>query len=277
MSDYSCDACSSLREDAPDFVQNGVTTSICASLANDTGLNPNLTVLHTDAEDLHDANDCLIGRMGEEVDSYDVCDWKLFMKRFISNLYETLKAIICALGGIWSKIHTLEDSTESICENAKELMESFAGVLPTITGTTVNPNIVRNSDTTLANPGFQIWADHKKVTFCSETTEAGRVGIHCTGGIHTDTALVVNDVLATWDQNVLVPTYMTAQKFNDIMSYGHQAPLAMMGGDTIVYGFLASHSSYPGKLVLTVYAIVGGSAVGRFHSLVSTIEPYTHS
>lgn len=107
MSTINCEACSELRENAPDFVQNGVTTEICNSLANDTGLNPNLTSLHTDAEDLHNVNDCLIGSMDSAIEAYDVCDWKEYMHKFVPNLYEFNKAMICSLGGVWSYLHEM--------------------------------------------------------------------------------------------------------------------------------------------------------------------------
>lgn len=99
MSTIDCSACNDLRNYAPNFVQNGVDDIVAASLKNNTGLNPGLAVLHNDCEDLNDVNDCLIGRMTDELEAYDVCDWKDFMKKHNSNLYETLKAMIAALCG----------------------------------------------------------------------------------------------------------------------------------------------------------------------------------
>ena len=107
MSEINCTACSDLRETSPEFVVNGTTDDICASLQNDTGLNSSLTVLHDDETDLHTANDCLIGMDISKIESYEVCDWKQFMRNHLKNLYELLKAIICALGGIWTNIHNL--------------------------------------------------------------------------------------------------------------------------------------------------------------------------
>lgn len=106
MAVVNCDACNDLRTDAPDFVANGVTSAVCESLHENTGFNPNLTVLHEDEEDLHLANDCLIGNMTGEIEAYDTCDWKEFMKKLLPNLYETLKAIICSIGGLWNKLQT---------------------------------------------------------------------------------------------------------------------------------------------------------------------------
>lgn len=108
MASPDCNACEDLREHAPDFVNNGVTKKICTSLKNDTGLNPSATTIHTDCEDLDTANDCMIGRMEQEINQYDVCDWKEFMKKFIHNLWQLLKAIICAICGLWTNIHKLD-------------------------------------------------------------------------------------------------------------------------------------------------------------------------
>lgn len=105
MAAPDCNACEDLRSHAPDFVFNGVTNKICTSLQNDTGLNPSATVIHTDCEDLDTANDCMVGRMDKELDAYDQCDWKEYMHKFVPNLWQVLKAMICALCGIWKKIH----------------------------------------------------------------------------------------------------------------------------------------------------------------------------
>lgn len=107
MSQIDCNACAELREIAPEFVQNGVTSTVCTSLKNDTGLNPNLTVAHTDCEDLDTANDCLIGEMDAKIEAHDVCDWKQYMHKLVPNLYEMLKAMICAMCGLWTNIHRL--------------------------------------------------------------------------------------------------------------------------------------------------------------------------
>lgn len=103
----NCSACDELKENASDFYNNGVTKTVCSSLKNDTGFNPKLTTLHTDCEDLDDANDCLVGLMEPELKMYELCDWKEFMKKFIGNIHQVIKAIICAICGIWENIHKL--------------------------------------------------------------------------------------------------------------------------------------------------------------------------
>lgn len=107
MSQPSCDACTTLREYAPEFVMSGVTDNVAASLKNNTGLNPAVVASHRNCEDLQDVNDCLIGRLGQEIESLDVCDWKDFMSRLAPNLYETLKAIIMSDCGQWLRIDSL--------------------------------------------------------------------------------------------------------------------------------------------------------------------------
>lgn len=107
MSNINCNACETLKNTSPHFVANGITSTECTSLAADTGLNPNLTNKHNDATDLHTMNDCLVGRQAGELEDYNVCDWQDFMAKFIANLYEMLKGIICALGGVWTHIHNL--------------------------------------------------------------------------------------------------------------------------------------------------------------------------
>lgn len=100
-----CSACDELRENAPNLIVNGLGTTECNSLKNDTGLNPSSG--NNDCTDLENLNDCLVGNMAAEVDAYDVCDWKEFTKKLIENLWTTLKGIICAICGIWTNIKNL--------------------------------------------------------------------------------------------------------------------------------------------------------------------------
>lgn len=97
-----CNACEDLRQNSAEFVQNGVTDNVCASLKNNTGFNPSSG--HDDCTDLHNANDCLVGNMEDEIEAYDVCDWKEYMKKFVPNVWTTLKAIICSICGLWIKL-----------------------------------------------------------------------------------------------------------------------------------------------------------------------------
>ena len=124
MAQINCSACEELRQNVPQLICNGFDDSMCESLQNNTGLNPSSG--HNDCEDLNDLNDCLIGNQEAEVDLYEVCDWKTFMKQFIPNLWTTLKGIICAICGLW-------DRTDALCEITKAFVApplEYYGIMP---------------------------------------------------------------------------------------------------------------------------------------------------
>lgn len=110
----NCDACSDLQENSADFVQNGVTDAVCTSLKNDTGFNPSSD--NDDCTDLNNANDCLIGNMEDEIDSYDMCDWKEYMRNFVHNLWNVLKAMICSMCGLWTDVEKHECELQHVYE-----------------------------------------------------------------------------------------------------------------------------------------------------------------
>lgn len=102
MIDYSCSACEELRQDAPSFVVNGLSDTECASLGNNTGLNPSSG--NNDCTDLNNMNDCLIKNMENEINSYNVCSWKDYMKALVNNMWTMYKGIICAICGLWTAV-----------------------------------------------------------------------------------------------------------------------------------------------------------------------------
>lgn len=110
----NCNSCSDLREQAADFVQNGVTEDICISLQNNTGYNTTNT--NDNCTDLENANDCLIGNMANEIEAYDVCDWKEFARKLVPNIYNVIKSMICWLCGIQKK-------QDSLCELVEDLIQ----------------------------------------------------------------------------------------------------------------------------------------------------------
>lgn len=119
MANVNCNACEEIRQDSPNLIVNGLGDTECTSLKNNTGLNPSSG--NDDCEDLNNLNDCLVGNMEAEVDAYDVCDWKPFMKKFIPNVWTTIKAVICALCGLWdnmanilTNINNLNDKIDNI-------------------------------------------------------------------------------------------------------------------------------------------------------------------
>lgn len=118
----NCKACDDLRTNAPNVLVNGIDDTACNSLKNNTGLNPSTST--DDCADLEDLNDCLVGNMEEEVDAYDVCDWKEFMKKFIPNVYTVLKGIICAICGVWTNIKNLWDKVNYLLCVVDQLTQS---------------------------------------------------------------------------------------------------------------------------------------------------------
>ena len=113
MANISCEACNDLRELDPSLIANGFSDTECASLKNDTGLVTSSG--NSDCDDLDMMNDCLVGNMAAEVETYDVCDWKDFMKSFIPNLWTMLKGVICAICGLWTNVHNLWTTIRSFC------------------------------------------------------------------------------------------------------------------------------------------------------------------
>lgn len=131
MANYNCEACEDIRQNDPNLIVNGWSDSECTSMQNDTGLNP--TSGHNDCTDLKNLNDCLIGNEEAELDSYEVCDWKKFMKRFIPNLWTVLEAIICAICGIWTNIHRLWDEINKLWQKINQLLQDIANLRNNIT------------------------------------------------------------------------------------------------------------------------------------------------
>lgn len=113
MAKVNCNSCDELREKSPNLIVNGLGDTECTSLANNTGLNPSSG--NDDCDDLHNLNDCLIGNMEQEIDAYDVCDWKDYMRKYVENSWTVFKGIICAVCGLWTNIHELETKTDDFC------------------------------------------------------------------------------------------------------------------------------------------------------------------
>lgn len=102
----NCDACSDLQENSADFMQNGVTENVCNALKNDDGFNT--ASENDDCADLNNANDCLIGNMTDEIEAYEVCDWKAYTKSLVHNIWTVLKAMICSMCGLWTFVNKHE-------------------------------------------------------------------------------------------------------------------------------------------------------------------------
>lgn len=105
MANIQCDACESLRENAPNFIVNGLDDEAVENLVDNKGLAGN----SANCADVNDMNDCLIGMMERSVFSYETCNWKPFTKKLIGNIWTVLKAIISWLCGITCRVNYLQN------------------------------------------------------------------------------------------------------------------------------------------------------------------------
>ena len=120
MANNNCSACEDLRQRAPSLIVNGLNNTMVTNLKNDLGLVASDSV--NDCTALNDMNDCLVGNEAEEVELYEVCDWKKFMKQFIPNLWTTLKAMIAAICGLWTHVEAVEDQMGDMCSLIDQLI-----------------------------------------------------------------------------------------------------------------------------------------------------------
>lgn len=102
MADVNCTACDDLKQEVPELITDGLDATMCTSLKNNTGLKTSSS--NNDCTDLNNMNDCLVGNLETEVEKYELCDWKAFAKVFINNLWTVLKAMICAICGLWEHV-----------------------------------------------------------------------------------------------------------------------------------------------------------------------------
>lgn len=173
MANYDCSACETLRTENPNFIVNGMTETECTNLKNDLGLSGD----SDDCTDLNLLNDCLVGNMAEEVDAYDVCDWKPFMKKFIPNLWTVKKAIICAICGIWDNIHEIWEHINEI-ENDVGRIDCVVAAMNT--SSTFN---ITKEELTLA-PGVSYRSDDSAIPNISGNAYCAYI----TGGLHFGTS-----------------------------------------------------------------------------------------
>lgn len=138
-----CKACEDLRNDAPDFAENGVTDAVCNSLKNDTGLDARNG--HNNCTDMDNATKCLIGNMVDELERYDTCTWKDFMKIFLTNLFAILNAINCSLCGVWVNIHNIWDEIARIWAAIRTIQGQIADILASIENILRRLGIIDNS------------------------------------------------------------------------------------------------------------------------------------
>lgn len=251
MSDRDCNACQELRDYAPNFVQNGVNTEVANSLKANTGFNPNLSVLHNDCEDLNDANDCLIGSKADEIEAYEVCDWKTFMRKFLGNLYEMLKAIIAAICGLWIR-------ADRLCELNDMLVEMVSGALTAVPADWTNPGI----DYALP-PEFQFNLSDAETCAGSSTSYLAYTW-YVPGNVTTvNTAIAPGTILAKWNKSTLVNAFGDDgdHVYARLNSTGHYSSIAFwLEQDTVVGGMFQINDD---ECVLMVETVCGPHTTGQ--------------
>lgn len=185
MAIQNCSACSDIRETAPELFVNGLTDDMITSLQNNTGLST--TNDNDDCDDLNNMTDCLIGNMEPEIDSYEVCDWKEYMRNFVPNVWTVLKGIVAAICGLWTRLTTVEEIQSDMCALLDQVSNpalNAYGILPLATSAsaiarrcgTATSNVIMMPDDSTLNPytkaGQNIGISYASMTIvsCSDPT-----------------------------------------------------------------------------------------------------------
>lgn len=120
-----CSACDSLKATSSNFIQKGVTDTICANLKANQGFE---NKGHNNCTDMHDMNDCLLGGLLEKIDTYDVCDTKEAIKDLEKNLISIMDVMICSDCGKWEEIEKLWAEIQKIWNAIRALQNKVGGI-----------------------------------------------------------------------------------------------------------------------------------------------------
>lgn len=275
MANLNCSACEDIRQTSPEFVVNGLTDDICTSLANDTGLNPGDD--HNDCTDLHNLNDCLVGNMETEVDAYDVCDWKEFMKNFIPNLWSTLKAMICAICGLWTNLHDIASKVDSICPSIDNMLALIRGNLPKFHDGYFTDNFKNNITVSIFPSGgpYTPSKDMFVPTFCADILDGsgcnddknlGRYtlyeyykdNIHPYGaGVRVDNAISVGTVIGIIPRSAVPEEDMSTARWKELLANRHIWEWFLLNDDTLFYVTTIGYVVIDGVALNSEYAVYG--------------------
>lgn len=97
------------------FCFTEITSQICESLKNDEGIHPSVTNQNTDCEDLSSLNDLATGSLHNALMTLNMCDvdaYKCWLDSLLSWQWNVDKGIICAICGLWEKVHCLDEKTQ---------------------------------------------------------------------------------------------------------------------------------------------------------------------
>lgn len=120
-----CSACYSLKATSSNFIQKGVTDTICANLKANQGFE---NKGHNNCTDMHDMNDCLLGGLLEKIDTYDVCEIKEAIKDLEKNLISIMDVMICSDCGQWEEIEKLWAEIQKIWNAIRALQNKVGGI-----------------------------------------------------------------------------------------------------------------------------------------------------
>lgn len=268
MINVDCSACEELREISPDFVSKGVTQTICTSLKNDTGLNPTLTTLHDDCEDLDTANDCLIGMMDGEIEKYEACDWQKFMHKFIPNLYHLLKAGICALCGLWTNVHNLWSHVNDLEEKQVDICDLIQSTIaPPMRAYGVHPLKTSGTDVGHATSHVEFHPDDGTLNPYTKSSQG--VGIDY-GRLETTDCKTGECTVYEWIQPKIFYTYIKeGTQTGDVLWYATKQEIQSACGFTDRLWRTFTESSW----TWTDSEIYNGDSAGKYVGLRITCDP----
>lgn len=259
---YDVNACEELCEIAPEFAESGVTDAICASLQANTGLNPFAPVLSNNITDLPIAIDCLIGRLDDEVDCYDTCDWKAFMHNMIPRFYTMMKAFVCAETGLWEK-------AVASCEQIQMQQEIGVEIVKQLPSTDVGAKF-ESAGTPPFDFGIKLLLNELEAESCDGLTETfGLYGFYISSGWRVNAALAIGDKIASWTKAQIVPDYMSEAFWDKFLVSGYSNTFCFVNNQQLVQGILEKHGD---NVDLTVEALVGTSSTGLTQSIHSPIQ-----
>ena len=233
MAEINCSACEELRQEAPQLACNGFDDSMCTSLQNDTGLVASSG--NNDCTDLNNLNDCLVGNQETEVDLYEVCDWKAFMKQFIPNLWTTTKALICAICGIWTNIHNLWNLANRIDCIVDYMTQGASFTFGEYTSSG-NSYIVAGKGVSFANVSASGTANDITITYVS-----GGMSYLSGSCMFYDSDFTDRQATANYDNNGVDPTTSASRRGNTIWNTSGY----LDRGGELVYELRIKKSEYP--------------------------------
>jgi|GEM_PF-3765117 len=109
-----------------EFCFNEITDKICENLQNDEGIHPSATHSNTDCDDLSSLNDLATSKLHNALMVLDICnidDYKCWLDSLLGWQWNIDKGIVCAICGLWSNIHKINDMVgqiqQSITVNGK--------------------------------------------------------------------------------------------------------------------------------------------------------------